>query len=38
MLDDQDKARPLEGKSVNVTGTIDVARDTIHVETIEEIV
>ena len=38
MLDDQDKARPLEGKSVNVTGTIDVARDTIHVQTIEEIV
>ena len=38
MLDDQDKARPYEGMHVKITGTIDVASNTIHIETIEEIV
>ena len=38
ILDDQDKVRRYEGKHVKVTGTIDVASNTIHVETIEEIV
>jgi hypothetical protein len=38
MLDDQGKARPYEGKKVKITGTIDVANNMIHVETIEEIV
>ena len=37
MLDSQDKARPYEGKRVEVTGTID-SSDLIHVETIQEIV
>ena len=38
MPDDQGKARPYEGKKVKITGTIDVANDMIHIETIEEIV
>jgi hypothetical protein len=38
LLDDQDKVRRYEGKHVKVTGTVDVASNTIHVETIEEIV
>jgi hypothetical protein len=38
MLDNQDKLRPYEGKKVKVTGTIDVANNLIHIETIEEIV
>lgn len=38
MLDDQDKARPFEGKQVKVTGKIDVGSNLIHIETIEEIV
>jgi|SRR5579862_3248753 len=38
MLDKQDKVRPYEGKKVKVTGTIDVANNVIHIETIEEIV
>ena len=38
MLDDQYKASRFEGKHVKVTGTVDVASNTIHVETIEEIV
>jgi hypothetical protein len=38
MLDNQDKVRPYEGKKVRVTGTIDVANNMIHVETIEEVV
>lgn len=36
-LDDAEKASPFEGKRVKVTGTVDVASNTIHVETIEEI-
>jgi Protein of unknown function (DUF5818) len=38
MLDDQDKVRRYEGKHVKITGTVDVGSNTIHVETIEEIV
>jgi hypothetical protein len=38
LLDDQDKARPFEGKHVKVTGTIDAANNLIHVETIQEVV
>jgi len=38
MLDNQNKARPYEGKNVEVTGTFDVASNLIHIETIEEIV
>jgi hypothetical protein len=38
LLDNQDMARPYEGKSVKVTGTIDVANNMIHIETIEEVV
>ncbi len=37
LLDDQQKASKFEGKKVKVTGTVDVARNTIHVESIEEI-
>jgi hypothetical protein len=36
MLDDTQKASQYEGKKVKVTGTVDVASNTIHVETIEE--
>ena len=34
-LDDQDKAKPFEGKMVKVTGTLDVASNTVHVTGIE---
>jgi hypothetical protein len=37
VLDDPGKASPYEGKKVKVTGTVDVARNTIHVESIQEI-
>jgi hypothetical protein len=37
VLDDAEKARPYEGKKVKVTGTVDVASNTIHVESIQEI-
>lgn len=37
MLDDAQKASQYEGKTVKVTGTVDVASNTIHVETIQEI-
>lgn len=36
-LDDSEKASHYEGKKVKVTGTVDVASNTIHVETIQEI-
>jgi hypothetical protein len=36
-LDNAEKAGPYEGKTVRVTGTIDVASNLIHVETIQEI-
>src|ERR1700693_1995864 len=38
MLDNQDKARPYEGKNAKITGTIDGASNLIHIETIQEIV
>jgi hypothetical protein len=38
MLDDQEKVRRYEGKHVKITGAIDVGSNTIHVETIDEIV
>ncbi len=37
LLDDAEKASQFEGKKVKVTGTVDVASNTIHVETIQEI-
>jgi hypothetical protein len=37
MLDDARKASQFEGKKVKVTGTVDVANNMIHVETIEEV-
>src|ERR1700720_3352859 len=37
-LDDAKKAKPYEGKSVKVTGTLDKAGNLIHVETIQGIV
>jgi Protein of unknown function (DUF5818) len=37
VLDDAQKASRYEGKKVKVTGTVDVATNTIHVETIQEI-
>jgi len=36
-LDDAEKASQFEGKKVKVTGTVDVANNLIHVETIQEI-
>jgi hypothetical protein len=36
-LDDAHKASQFEGKKVKVTGTVDMASNTIHVETIEEV-
>jgi hypothetical protein len=36
MLDDAQKASRYEGKKAKVAGTVDVASNTIHVETIEE--
>jgi hypothetical protein len=35
-LDDQDNAKKFEGKQVKVTGTLEVASNTIHVTKIEE--
>src|ERR1700739_3290045 len=37
MLDDAEQASQFEGKKVKVTGTVDVASNTLHVETIKEI-
>jgi hypothetical protein len=37
VLDDAEKASPFEGKKVKVTGTVDVANNTIHVELIQEV-
>jgi hypothetical protein len=37
VLDNAEKASRYEGKKVKVTGTVDVASNTIHVETIQEI-
>jgi hypothetical protein len=37
-LDDPKKASPYEGKRVKVTGTLDMASNLIHVETIQSIV
>jgi len=37
VLDDAEKASEFVGKKVKVTGTVDVASNTIHVETIQEI-
>ena len=37
VLDNAEKASQFEGKKVKVTGTVDVANNTIHVETIQEI-
>ena len=37
ILDDAEKASQFEGKKVKVTGTVDVASNTIHVSEIEEI-
>jgi hypothetical protein len=34
-LDDQEKAKQFEGKMVKVTGTLDVASNTVHVTGIE---
>jgi Protein of unknown function (DUF5818) len=36
-LDNPEKASPYEGKRVKVTGTLDVASNVIHVETIQNI-
>jgi hypothetical protein len=36
-LDDGKKASAYEGKKVKVTGTVDMANNVIHVETIQEI-
>ena len=37
VLDDAKKASQFEGKKVKVTGTVDVASNTIHVKDIEEV-
>jgi hypothetical protein len=37
VLGDAEKASEFVGKKVKVTGTVDVANNTIHVETIQEI-
>lgn len=37
VLDDAEKASKFEGKKVKVTGTVDVASNTIHVDIIQEI-
>jgi hypothetical protein len=36
-LDDAQKASQFEGKKVKVTGTVDMASNTIHVESIQEV-
>jgi hypothetical protein len=38
MLDDTRKASPFEGKTVKVTGTLDIANNMIHVEAIQDVV
>jgi len=37
ILDDSRQASQYEGKKVKVTGTVDAANNTIHVQTIQEI-
>jgi uncharacterized protein YdeI (BOF family) len=37
VLDDAERASQFVGKKVKVTGTVDVASDTIHVELIQEV-
>jgi Protein of unknown function (DUF5818) len=37
MLDDAKKASQFEGKKVKVAGTVDLASNTIHVESIKEV-
>ena len=37
VLDDAEKASQFVGKKVKVTGTVDVASNTIHVELIQEV-
>jgi hypothetical protein len=37
ILDDARQASKYEGKKVKVTGIVDAANNTIHVETIQEI-
>jgi hypothetical protein len=37
VLDDAEQASQFEGKKVKVTGTVDVATNTLHIETIKEI-
>jgi uncharacterized protein YdeI (BOF family) len=37
ILDDARQASQYEGKKVKVTGTVDAANNTIHVQTIQEI-
>ena len=34
-LDSQDKVQPFEGKTVKVTGVLEVAKNLVHVTTIE---
>ena len=34
-LDDQEKAKPFEGKNVKVTGTLEVAKNLVHVTDIQ---
>jgi hypothetical protein len=34
-LDDQEKAKEFEGKNVKVTGTLEVAKNLVHVKNIE---
>ena len=35
-LDDQEKAKPFEGKTVKVTGTVEAARNMVHVTDIQQ--
>jgi len=35
-LDDQEKAKPFEGKTVKVTGTVEAAKNLVHVTDIQE--
>ncbi len=37
ILDNAEKARPYEGKTVTVTGSVEIASNLIHVESIQEI-
>ena len=34
-LDDQEKAKPFEGKTVKVTGTLEIAKNLLHVTDIQ---